>query len=112
MGESMEDANLVLKCWAPTDRFVARIGHSNGRPLFRYDTRVKARYPPGDRSLRFGESTSYRCALVRAAFAGGCGSGVRIVMCMSRSSGLTCFNTTDRRGFWLGRYRGYRAIRV
>ena len=112
IGESMEDANPVLKCWTPNDGFVASISHSSGRPLFRYDARFKAYYPRGYRSLKFGQYTSYRCALVSAAFAEDCGSGIRIFMCMSRSSGLTCFNTTDKRGFWLGRYRGYRAVRV
>lgn len=112
IGESMEDADPVLKCWTPNDGFVASISHGSGRPQFRYDRRFRAYYPSGYRTLRFGQSTSYRCASVTASFAEDCGYGIRIFACTGKANGLTCFNTTDKWGFWLGRYKGYRTIRV
>lgn len=100
------------KGWTPNEGFVASISHANGRPQFLYDRRFRAHYPSGYRTLRFGQSTSYRCASVTTSFAEDCGYGIRIFACTSRASGLTCLNTTDKWGFWLGRYKGYRTIRI
>jgi len=105
--------NPVLACWTPNDGFTTYIAHdSTSRDLRkRYEGRNLKRTPAGGRYplLRFGKSFRWRCRTVSRSFADGCSSarGTTVFRCTSRSTGLTCVNR-KRRGFWLGRFIGYR----
>jgi hypothetical protein len=110
--ETMAPENPVLMCWTPNDGFVASIQWDQccARPNYGYSRRLKGYYPRDYRSLPFGRQYGYRCSQVTDSFAERCGSGVMIFFCSSKRDGLRCYNTQSKRGFWIGRYRGYRTV--
>lgn len=90
-------SDTVLVCITPNDGFTIVMG-SRSRPRWRYDPKARG-YRDGfaaARLLRFGQHWAVRPA--RPYW-----------YCVSRRSGLTCWNSVGR-GWWLGRYRGFRTF--
>lgn len=107
-----EPLNPVLKCWTPNDGFTVSVAFEEPKADAPYRKRYVSsnkgrkskRYPV----LRFGQKKRVHCD-VSGKSADNClrGGKQTAFTCTSRSSGLTCKNRAGR-GFWLGRYVGYR----
>ena len=80
---------LTVGCWTPNDGFTVYMS-MRGRPYKYYEHWNRGHVDNSAPLLRFGRATR---------LAG--------VVCVSRSTGLTCVNQRGH-GWWLGRYIGYR----
>jgi hypothetical protein len=83
-----------LVCWTPNDGFTISMG-PRGRPEWRYEPENRGYRDPfaAMRLLRFGRHWAVR----------------PYWHCVSRRTGLTCWNRAGR-GWWIGRYRGFRTF--
>ncbi len=116
--EGMEAFGPSLRCWTPNDGFIAGMGRKDTKPWDAYYdtypkivhgiTKLKG-YKPAARTLGYGTSARIRCSDLEKASTCGLGSGTTAFTCRSTRDGLTCKNQRGR-GYWIGRYRGYKAI--
>jgi len=107
-----EPANPVLKCWTPNDGFTVSVAFDEPRAnaFWRksYRPANRGRTPHGYRLLAFGQRRRVYCDVSGASVDNCLRGGADVAFtCTSRRTGLTCRNRAGR-GFWLGRYVGYR----
>jgi hypothetical protein len=107
----MEPMNRALGCWTPNDGFTVSVAYDEALPpLYRkqYVRSSRGRVPArGYPTLHFDQTFRVRCYPVGSSYRRCLHGGHVTFKCTSRRSGLTCTNR-DGRGFWLGRYVGYR----
>ncbi len=108
----LEPENPVLRCWTPNDGFTVSVAFDepSANAFWRkaYRGANRGRTPRGYRLLRYGHTRRVYCDVSGKSVDNCLGGGSDVAFtCTSRRSGLTCRNRVGR-GFWLGRYVGYR----